>query len=115
MGTYSLSIVIICHFLLDICHRNEYPNGSTCPSLPVPSGSFQAAANHIQELIMEEFGDIFPDASTSQELPQEGIELQELQSQNVEASVELENSMGSAPAIDLTEFPWAAGEIGEIN
>ena len=105
MGTHSLSIIIVCRFLLDIHHRNEHPNGSTNPSLPLASGSFHAAAQHIQDVIMEEFGDPPFEQSSTQEQQQGSIELQEVQSQNGEAVVQQDNPMLTTAAVYLTEFP----------
>jgi len=105
VGTHSLSIIIICHFLQDIRHRNEHPNGTISTSLPLASGSFQAAAQHIQDVIMEEFGDPPFEQSSTQEQQQGSIELQKIQSQNGETVVQQDNPMLTTAAVDLNAFP----------
>ncbi|KAF8573876.1 hypothetical protein K439DRAFT_1553993 [Ramaria rubella] len=97
----SLSIIIICHFHLDLQQRNDHPNGSnTSHSLPL--GSSHAVKERIHRAIVDEFGDLSFNESFDTEGSQEDIqvELQAIQSPNGVAE------------IDLQEFPWAGGDIG---
>ncbi|KAF8579778.1 hypothetical protein K439DRAFT_1620311 [Ramaria rubella] len=93
-------IIIICRFHLDLQQRNDHPNGSnTSHSLPL--GSFHAVKERIHRAVVDEFGDLNFNESFGTEGSQEDIELQAMQS-----------SSGVAE-IDLQEFPWAGGDIGE--
>ncbi|KAF8579746.1 hypothetical protein K439DRAFT_1620293 [Ramaria rubella] len=95
-----LSIIIICRFHLDLQQRNNHPNGSnTSHSLPL--GSFQAVTERIHRAVVDEFGDLSLNESFGTEGSHEDIELQEIQSSNGVAE------------IDLQEFPWAGGDIGD--
>jgi hypothetical protein len=90
-------VIIICRFLLDIRQRNEHPNSS--PSLQIPITSFHAATQRFDNMVMQEFGDIAPSESLNEDQTVE-MELQE-QHQN------------TTPAVDISEYPWANGEIGD--
>ncbi|KAF8579753.1 hypothetical protein K439DRAFT_1620294 [Ramaria rubella] len=93
----SLSIIIICRFHLALQQRNDHPNGSnTSHSLPL--GSFHAVKERIHRAVVNEFGDMSFNESLGTE---EDIELQAMQSPSGVAE------------IDLQEFPWAGGDIGD--
>ncbi|KAF8585215.1 hypothetical protein K439DRAFT_1616156 [Ramaria rubella] len=95
-----LSIIIICRFHLDLQQRNDHPHGSnTSHSLPL--GSFHAVTEKIHRAVVDEFGDLSFNESFGTEESQEDIELQDIQS-----------ASGGAE-IDLQEFPWAGGDIGD--
>ncbi|KAF8579755.1 hypothetical protein K439DRAFT_1620295 [Ramaria rubella] len=96
----SLSVILICRFHLDLQQRNEHPNGSiTSHSLPL--GSFHAVTERIHRAVVDEFGDLSFNESFGTEASQEDIELQDMQSPS------------AAAEIDLQEFPWAGGDIGD--
>ncbi|KAF8574284.1 hypothetical protein K439DRAFT_1624440 [Ramaria rubella] len=95
-----LSVIIICHFHLDLQQRNDHPNGSTT-SHSLPFGSFHAVKERIHRAVVDEFGDLSFNESLGTEAPQEDIELQAIQ------------SPGGVAEIDLEEFPWAGGDIGD--
>ncbi|KAF8576834.1 hypothetical protein K439DRAFT_1622558 [Ramaria rubella] len=96
----SLSVIIICHFHLDLQQRNDHPNGkNTSHSLPL--GSFHAVTERIHRAVVDEFGDLSFNESFVTEGSQEDIELQNMQSPSGVAE------------IDLQEFPWAGGDIGD--
>jgi hypothetical protein len=46
---------MICRFLLDIRYRNAHSNGTIHAFLPTIS--FHAVTKHVQDSVMEEFGD----------------------------------------------------------
>ncbi|KAF8574553.1 hypothetical protein K439DRAFT_1624233 [Ramaria rubella] len=95
-----LSTIIICHSHLDLQQRKNHPNGSnTSHSLPL--GSFHAVKERIHRAIVDEFGDLSFNEFFGTEGSQEDIELQALQ------------SASGAAEIDLQEFPWAGGDIGD--
>ncbi|KAF8574282.1 hypothetical protein K439DRAFT_1624438 [Ramaria rubella] len=96
----SLSVILICHFHLDLQQRNDYPNGSNT-SHPFPLGSFHAVTERIHRAVVDEFGDLSFNESFGTEVSQEDIELQAVQSSSGVAEV------------DLQEFPWAGGDIGD--
>ncbi|KAF8573868.1 hypothetical protein K439DRAFT_1624751 [Ramaria rubella] len=95
-----LSIIIICRFHLDLQQRNDHPNGSTT-SHSLPLGSFHAVTERIHRAVVDEFGDLSFNESIGTEGSQEDIELQNMQSPSGVAE------------IDLQEFPWAGGDIGD--
>ncbi|KAF8574289.1 hypothetical protein K439DRAFT_1624441 [Ramaria rubella] len=95
-----LSTIIICRFHLDLKQRNDHPNGSnTSHSLPL--GSFHAVTERIHRAVVDEFGDLSFNESFGTEGEQEDIELQDMQFPS------------GAAEIDLQEFPWAGGDIGD--
>ncbi|KAF8579765.1 hypothetical protein K439DRAFT_1620303 [Ramaria rubella] len=96
----SLAIILICRFHLDLQQRNDHPNGSnTSHSLPL--GSFHAVKERIHRAVVDEFGDLSFNESFGTEGFQEDIELQAIQSPSGVAE------------IDLEEFPWAGGYMGD--
>ncbi|KAF8574557.1 hypothetical protein K439DRAFT_1624236 [Ramaria rubella] len=95
-----LSVIIICRFHLDLQQINDHPNGSTT-SHSLPLGSFHAVKERIHRAIVDEFGDLSFNESFGMEVSQEGIELQTIQSPSGVAE------------IDLQDFPWAGGDIGD--
>ncbi|KAF8579549.1 hypothetical protein K439DRAFT_1620441 [Ramaria rubella] len=97
----SLSVILICHSHLDLQQRNDHPNGSnTSHSLPL--GSFHSSVTEmIHRAVVEEFGDLNFNESLGMEASQEDIELQAIQYPSGVAE------------IDLQEFPWAGGDIGD--
>ncbi|KAF8583644.1 hypothetical protein K439DRAFT_1617348 [Ramaria rubella] len=96
----SLSAIIICHFHLDLQQRNHHPNGSMT-SHSHPLNSFHAVTERIHRAVLDEFGDMSFNESFGTEGSQEDIELQAIQSSNGVAE------------INLQEFPWAGGDIGD--
>ncbi len=94
---HRLSVILICCFLLDIRQRNNNPNGTSQPSLPI--GSFHAAVKYIHKAVVEAFGDPSFDHSIGGDLQE--MELQDMHSHHTEA------------VVDLEEFPWAAGMSGQ--
>ncbi|KAF8579108.1 hypothetical protein K439DRAFT_1620796 [Ramaria rubella] len=97
---YSLSIILICHFHLDLQQRHDHPNDSnTSHSLPL--GSFHAVTERIHRAVVDEFGDLNFNESFATEASQEDIELQAIQPPSGVAE------------IDLQEFPWTGGDIGD--
>ncbi|KAF8585187.1 hypothetical protein K439DRAFT_1616140 [Ramaria rubella] len=95
-----LSTIIICHFHLDLQQRNNHPNGSnTSHSLPL--GSFHAVTERIHRAVVDEFGDLSFNESFGTEGSQEDIELQAM------------HPPSGVAEIDLQEFPWAGGDIGD--
>ncbi|KAF8579741.1 hypothetical protein K439DRAFT_1620291 [Ramaria rubella] len=97
---HSLSLIIICHFHLDLQQRNDHPNG-TNTSQSLPLGSFHAVTERIDRAVVDEFGDLSFNESFGTEVLQEDTELQEIQSPSGVAE------------IGLQEFPWAGGDIGD--
>ncbi|KAF8575528.1 hypothetical protein K439DRAFT_1623529 [Ramaria rubella] len=95
-----LSTIIICHFHLDLQQRNDHPNGSNT-SHSLPHGSFHAVKERIHRAVVNEFGDLSFNESFGTEGSQEDIELQAMQAPSGVAE------------IDLQEFPWAGGDIGD--
>ncbi|KAF8511175.1 hypothetical protein JB92DRAFT_2935870 [Gautieria morchelliformis] len=51
----SLSVIVLCRFLMDIRYRNDHPNGTTRPS--IRTMSFHAVLRRTGDMIIEEFGD----------------------------------------------------------
>ena len=96
-STSRLSVILICHFLLDIRQRNDNPNSTSQPSRPI--GSFHAAIKSIHNTIVEEFGDLSFDHSLREDLQE--TELHDMHSHHTEA------------VVDLEEFPWATGMGGQ--
>ncbi|KAF8579111.1 hypothetical protein K439DRAFT_1620798 [Ramaria rubella] len=96
----SLSLIIICRFHLDLQQRNDHSNGSTT-SHSLPFDSFHAFKERIYRAVVDEFGDLSFNESFGTKVSQEDIELQDIQSPSGVAE------------IDLQEFPWAGGDIGD--
>ncbi|KAF8585206.1 hypothetical protein K439DRAFT_1616151 [Ramaria rubella] len=96
----SLSVILICHFHLDLQQRNEHPNGSNI-SHSFPLSSFHAVTERIHRAVVDEFGDLSFNESFGTEASQEDIELQAI------------HSPSGVAEIDLQEFPWAGGDIGD--
>ncbi|KAF8579117.1 hypothetical protein K439DRAFT_1620803 [Ramaria rubella] len=95
-----LSVIIICHFHLDLQQRNDHPNASnTSQSLSL--GSFHAVKERIHRTVVDEFGDLSFNGSFGTGASQEDIELQGIQSSS------------GVGEIDVQEFPWARGDIGD--
>ena len=91
---FRLSVILICHFVLDIRQRNDHPNGTSWPSQPI--GTFRAVAQCVHNVVIEEFGDPSYDEALGKDQAH-GIECQVMHSYSTEA------------AVDLQEFPWAVG------
>ncbi|KAF8579767.1 hypothetical protein K439DRAFT_1523618 [Ramaria rubella] len=83
-----------------VLRRNDHPNGSIT-SHSLPFGSFHAVTERIHRAVVDEFGDLSFNESFGTEGSQEDIELQDIQSPSGVAE------------IDLQEFPWAGGDIGD--
>jgi len=98
----SISVILVCQFHLELHKRNSHPNGTPFDA-PPPSGSFKAATQQVHGAIIEEFGDLNFNESLGGELSQGGIGLQDVESHHTEEH------------IDLQEFPWETGELGEIE
>ncbi|KAF8579758.1 hypothetical protein K439DRAFT_1620298 [Ramaria rubella] len=80
--------------------RHDHPNGSnTSHSLPLDS--FHAVKERIHRAVVDEFGDLNFNESFGTEGSQADIELQAIQTPSGVAE------------IDLQEFPWAGGDIGD--
>ncbi|KAF8579115.1 hypothetical protein K439DRAFT_1620801 [Ramaria rubella] len=97
---HSLAVILICRFHLDLQWRNDHLNGSnTSHSLLLDS--FHAVKERIHRAVVDEFGDLNFIESFGTEGSQEDIALQAVQSPSVVAE------------IDLQEFSWAGGDIGD--
>ncbi|KAF8511173.1 hypothetical protein JB92DRAFT_389516 [Gautieria morchelliformis] len=51
----SLSVIVLCRFLMDIRYRSVHPNGTTQPN--IRTRSFHAVLRRTGDMIIEEFGD----------------------------------------------------------
>jgi hypothetical protein len=85
---------------------NAHPNGTSITHNSLPINSFHAAARHAADAVVEEFGDpLFNSCFSDSQSRGEDVELSELQLQ----------PQPSEPPVDLTKFPWATGEIGDVE
>ena len=100
-NTHSLSAIIICRFQLALKERNER-NDNISPQLSLKS-SFHVVAQRIHNAIVEEFGDLYLTRSLGTGTVEE----------------EMEDQITMRPAtdagIDMNEFPWATGTIGDTE
>ena len=94
-------MIIICRFQLALKERNKRDNVIT-PQLSLKS-SFHAVAQRVHNAVVEEFGDLYLTRSLSTGTVEE----------------EMEDRNTTRPAtnagIDINEFPWATGTIGDTE
>ena len=87
---------------LDLQERHTHPNG-TIHSVSYLLGSFHTATRQIHNVIMDEFGD----RSITETLDTGSMSVDE---------TELEDRHSThTERIDLDEFPWAGGSLGELE
>ena len=97
-----MSVIIICRFHLTLHERNQSPNMISSLRLPLKS-SFHDVAPRVHNSIVEEFGDSHMYPSTGTVTP-------------VEEAENHQNTRRTTDGwIELCEFPWAAGEIGDTR
>ena len=100
-NTHSLSAIIICRFQLALKERNEH-NNVTSPHLSLKS-SFHAVVQRVHNAVVEEFGDLYLTRSLST-----GTVEEEMEDQNA-------TRPATDAGIDIKEFPWATGTIGDTE
>ena len=104
--TLRLSVIIVCRFLLEIRQQNAHPNGTSQTHQASPINSFHAVAQHVGNSVVEEFGDSFFNESFSMPQPQgDTMELQDI----------IPRGQSEDGRVSLTEFPWATGDIGNLE
>jgi len=104
--TYRLSVIIVCRFLLEIHQQDSHPNGTSRTHQASLKNSFHAVAQHVGNSVAEEFGDSFFNESFSMSQPQgDTMELQDI----------IPQGQSEDGRISLTEFPWATGDIGNLE
>jgi hypothetical protein len=90
---------------LDIRHQNAHPNGSSITYSLLPVNSFHAAVQHAGAAVIAEFGDtMFNESFTKYQSSRDSIEQETCHQPQV-----------SEAAVDLGEFPWALGEIRQLE
>ena len=94
-------MIIICRFQLALKERNKHDNVIT-PQLSLKS-SFHAVAQRVHNAIVEEFGDLYLTQSLST-----GTVEEEMEDQNT-------TRPATDAGIDINEFPWATGTIGDTE
>ena len=94
-------MIIVCRFQLALKERNDR-NNVISPHVSLKS-SFHAVAERMHNAVVEEFGDLYLTRSLST-----GTVEEEMGDRNTTRSA-------TDAGIDINEFPWATGTIGDTE
>ncbi|KAF8518265.1 hypothetical protein BU17DRAFT_66507 [Hysterangium stoloniferum] len=107
----SVSMILILRFFLDLRERNAHPNGTSQTRDLEPCSSFRAAMRKFSNAIIEDLGDPEDGSLFASQTTHSGT----VSGQALRPSAGEAENNDSTPAVNLEEFPWAAGRLDHIE
>jgi len=104
-----ISVILVLRFFLDLRQWNTHPNGTSQTRDLTPCSSWKAVARKFSNSIIEHLGDPEDEALFASQATNPGsVSRQVLRPTASDA----ENN-NLYPTVNLEEFPWAAGRLGD--
>ncbi|KAF8512451.1 hypothetical protein BU17DRAFT_96241 [Hysterangium stoloniferum] len=101
----SVSVILASRFFLDLHEQNSHANGTSQTKDEAPCSSFKAATRTFSNVIVEDLGDPEGNQFSGSQVTSSRIVSRRVLWQTTS---DAENN-DSSPAVNLEEFPWAAG------
>ncbi|KAF8518655.1 hypothetical protein BU17DRAFT_66286 [Hysterangium stoloniferum] len=102
-----VSVILVLRFFLDLREQNVHPNGTSQTKDEAPCSSLKAAAWKFSNAIIEDLGDPEDEQFVGSQVTGSGTVSERVLRPTAS---DAENKDSSA-AVDLVEFPWAAGRL----